>query len=116
MDWLWGRLCIMRVVQLEKYVNSKKMLVSIQRHVGEMQTWTDDWAEGSFHEEAGYPSCVFFYQDRLGFAGSKNHNNVYTHILSYIHKYVNMSEIIFIYISHLIQDSFEFTDRIAAIT
>ncbi|MBR3603332.1 MAG: hypothetical protein IKL48_01360 [Elusimicrobiaceae bacterium] len=59
------------IVKLESYVSPREMLVSVQRQPGDMQQWTSDWAEGSFHSEAGFPSCVFFYQDRLGFAGSK---------------------------------------------
>ncbi len=59
------------IVKLEGYVNPRQMLVSVQRQAGSMQEWTYDWAEGAFHEEAGYPSCIFFYQDRLGFAGTK---------------------------------------------
>jgi len=33
-------------------------------------TATEDWAEGSWSTKNGYPSCVKFYQNRLGFAGS----------------------------------------------
>jgi hypothetical protein len=33
-------------------------------------TATKDWAEGSWSTKNGYPSCVKFYQNRLGFAGS----------------------------------------------
>jgi len=33
-------------------------------------TATEDWAEGSWSPKNGYPSCVKFYQNRLGFAGS----------------------------------------------
>ncbi|MDO5765256.1 MAG: hypothetical protein Q4P84_06125, partial [Elusimicrobiales bacterium] len=35
------------------------------------EDWTADWAEGSFSPKSGYPSCVFFYQDRLGLAGPR---------------------------------------------
>lgn len=59
------------VIKLESYVGPRQMLVSVQRQPGETEAWTSDWAEGSFNPEAGYPCCVFFYQDRLGFAGSK---------------------------------------------
>jgi hypothetical protein len=33
-------------------------------------TATKDWAEGSWSTKNGYPSCVKFFQNRLGFAGS----------------------------------------------
>ena len=59
------------IVKLTQYVNARKMQVSLERYVGEENTWTSDWAEGSFSPDAGYPSCVFFYQDRLGFAGTR---------------------------------------------
>ena len=59
------------IVKMQSYVNPRQMLVSVERELGEPAEWTDDWAEGAFHEEAGFPSCVFFYQDRLGFAGTK---------------------------------------------
>ena len=59
------------IVKLEGYVSPRQMKVSVERQAGNMQEWTHDWAEGSFSPEAGFPSCVFFYQDRLGFAGSK---------------------------------------------
>lgn len=60
------------IVKLESYVGPRQMLVSVRRQPGgEAEEWTSDWAEGSFSPEAGYPCCVFFYQDRLGFAGSK---------------------------------------------
>ena len=59
------------IVKLENYANARKMQVSIERFLGEEEEWTSDWSEGSFSSDAGYPSCVFFYQDRLGFAGSK---------------------------------------------
>ena len=59
------------IVKIENYVNARKVQVSISRQLGEMERWTDDWAEGSFSPDAGYPRCVFFYQDRLGFAGTQ---------------------------------------------
>ena len=58
------------IVKVEHYVDARTVQVSIQREPGEMQSWTDDWAEGAFSPDAGYPSCVFFFQDRLGFAGT----------------------------------------------
>ena len=62
------------IVKTQNYVNAQKMQVSIERPAGEDEAWTFDWSEGSFSPQSGYPSCVFFYQDRLGFAGS---NKVY---------------------------------------
>jgi len=59
------------IVKLESFVSARQMLVSVQRQPGNMDEWTHDWAEGSFSEDAGFPTCVFFYQDRLGFAGTK---------------------------------------------
>ena len=58
------------VVKIQNYVDSRSVQVSIQRQPGEMETWTADWAEGAFSPDAGYPRCVFFFQDRLGFAGT----------------------------------------------
>lgn len=59
------------LVKLTHYVDARKMQVSLQRLPGDQEAWTSDWAEGSFSADAGYPCSVFFYQDRLGFAGSK---------------------------------------------
>ena len=59
------------IVQAENYVDSRTVQVSMQRELAELDTWTDDWAEGAFSPDAGYPSCVFFFQDRLGFAGTQ---------------------------------------------
>ena len=58
------------IVKLEGYVDERTMQVSICRQPGEMETWTADWAEGAFSPDAGYPRCVFFFQDRLGFAAT----------------------------------------------
>lgn len=59
------------IVRAENFVSARKVQVSMQRQPGEDETWTYDWAEGAFSPDAGYPCCVFFYQDRLGFAGTK---------------------------------------------
>ncbi len=59
------------IVKLDHYVNARKMQVTLERELGTEETWTTDWAEGSFSADAGYPGCVFFYQDRLGFAGTR---------------------------------------------
>ncbi|MBR3632121.1 MAG: hypothetical protein IKN49_03545 [Elusimicrobiaceae bacterium] len=58
------------IVKLLHYVDARRMQVSIQRHLGD-SGWTYDWAEGAFSQDAGFPGCVFFYQDRLGLAGTK---------------------------------------------
>lgn len=55
------------IVKLTSYVSARKMGVEVlQQAAGE--EWTSRWAQGSFSQRAGYPACVFFYQDRLGFA------------------------------------------------
>ncbi len=54
---------------VSEFVNERKVVVSVERSFG-LPDWTDQWAEGSFSLSAGYPSCVFFYQDRLGLAGT----------------------------------------------
>ena len=59
------------IVKMEKYVDSRQVLVRLQRHAAEPEQWTWHWAQGSFCPGNGYPSCVFFYQDRLGFAGTQ---------------------------------------------
>ncbi len=58
------------IVKLQNYVNARRVHVTIERQPGEVGVWTSDWAEGAFSPDAGYPCCVFFYQDRLGFAGT----------------------------------------------
>lgn len=59
------------IVKIENYVSARQVQVSIEREPGDGESWTDDWAEGAFSPDAGYPCCVFFYQDRLGFAGTR---------------------------------------------
>lgn len=58
------------IVRALSYVNSRRLLVRVERPLGD-EEWTDDWSEGSFSADAGYPGCVFFYQDRLGFASTR---------------------------------------------
>ena len=58
------------VLRVSDFVNERKLAVKVERSFG-AQDWTADWAEGSFSPAAGYPSCVFFYQDRLGLAGTQ---------------------------------------------
>ncbi len=57
------------VVVVTAFINARQVEVALERPCG-AQTWTSDWAEGSFSPKNGYPSCVFFYQDRLGLAGT----------------------------------------------
>ena len=57
------------VVQVFSYVSARQVIVSAQRAFGS-EAWTDNWAQGSFSPAAGYPACVFFYQDRLGLAAT----------------------------------------------
>lgn len=59
------------IVRLDDYVSARKMKVTILRQPGDSSAWTYDWAEGAFSADAGYPRCVFFFQNRLGFAGSQ---------------------------------------------
>lgn len=58
------------IVTVEGYLNARQAVVRTERQVA-FPDWTDDWAEGSFSPLSGYPACVFFYQDRLGLAGTK---------------------------------------------
>ncbi len=58
------------IVQVQTYVDARKVIVTIERSYGSSD-WTAQWNEGSFSPSAGYPRCVFFYQDRLGFAGTR---------------------------------------------
>ena len=58
------------VAVLTGYIGPRQMLVDIERPFG-ADTWTSEWAEGSFSPKNGYPACVFFYQDRLGLAGTR---------------------------------------------
>lgn len=57
------------IVQATAYVSPRQMRVVVKRQLGD-EEWTKDWAEGSFSEAAGFPGCVFFFQDRLGFAST----------------------------------------------
>ena len=59
------------IVKVLSYISATQLLVEQERACG-YDTWTSLWAEGSFSPVAGYPSCVFFYQDRLGLAGTKS--------------------------------------------
>lgn len=57
------------IVQATDYIGPRQMRVVIKRQPGD-EDWTKDWAEGSFSSASGFPSCVFFFQNRLGFAST----------------------------------------------
>ncbi len=57
------------VVVVTGFVSARQVIVSLERPCASDE-WTADWAEGSFSPKNGYPTCVFFYQDRLGLAGT----------------------------------------------
>lgn len=58
------------VVRITDVAGPRRAVVTMERYCGSTG-WTSDWAEGSFSPRSGYPSCVFFYQDRLGLAGTR---------------------------------------------
>lgn len=58
------------VVNVLSYISATQVVVEQERACGS-EAWTHDWAEGSFSPSAGYPACVFVYQDRLGLAGTR---------------------------------------------
>ncbi len=58
------------IVRILEVAGPRKAVVEIMRAPGS-EDWTAEWAEGSFSPKSGYPSCVFFYQDRLGLAGTR---------------------------------------------
>jgi len=57
------------VVVITEFATARKVAVTLERPYGSTD-WTSEWAEGSFSPKNGYPSCVFFYQNRLGLAGT----------------------------------------------
>ena len=57
------------IAVVTEFISNRKVTVSLERAYG-AEDWTADWAEGSFSAKNGYPACVFFYQDRLGLAGT----------------------------------------------
>lgn len=59
------------IVVVREFAGPRKVLVEVERTFG-ADEWSAQWAEGSFSPAAGYPACVFFYQDRLGFAGTES--------------------------------------------
>lgn len=58
------------IVLVKTYVDSQTVIVDVERAYGSSDA-TSLWNEGSFSPSAGYPRCVFFYQDRLGFAATR---------------------------------------------
>ncbi len=58
------------VVKVIGYISARQVIVE-QERLCVSDTWTSKWAEGSFSPAAGYPSCVFIYQDRLGLAATQ---------------------------------------------
>ncbi len=58
------------VVNVLGYISSTQLVVAQERGCGS-EDWTSYWAEGAFSPAAGYPACVFFYQDRLGLAATR---------------------------------------------
>lgn len=58
------------VVEVLGYISATQVLVQAERAFGS-EEWTSYWAEGSFSPSAGYPGCVFFFQDRLGLASTR---------------------------------------------
>ncbi|MGN1058195.1 MAG: hypothetical protein ACI4Q7_02435 [Candidatus Avelusimicrobium sp.] len=58
------------VVRITNVAGPRQAVVSVEHFCG-AEDWTADWAEGSFSPKSGYPSSVFFYQDRLGLAGTR---------------------------------------------
>ena len=57
------------IVRVTGYVNARQAEVSVEQPFGSAD-WTSKWAAGSFCDKNGFPACVFFYQDRLGFGGT----------------------------------------------
>lgn len=58
------------VLDVIGYVSPTQLLVRAERAFGSSE-WTSHWAQGSFSPAAGYPGCVFFFQDRLGLAATR---------------------------------------------
>jgi hypothetical protein len=57
------------VVEITGYTSGTVVIGNVLKDIAFL-TATKDWAEGSWSTKNGYPSCVKFYQNRLGFAGS----------------------------------------------
>jgi len=66
-------------VEIKTYVNATSVTADVladqDGSAGNLNTGpaaTDDWAEGAWSDDEGYPSCVSFYEQRLVFAGTTN--------------------------------------------
>lgn len=57
------------VVKIVGFISATQVIVEQERACCQ-GVWTSYWAEGSFSPAAGYPGCVFFFQDRLGLAAT----------------------------------------------
>lgn len=58
------------ILVVDEFISARQVEVTVEQSFGKGD-WSSKWAEGSFSDKNGYPSCVFFYQDRLGFAGTE---------------------------------------------
>lgn len=58
------------ILVVSDFISARQVVAQLERGFGSDE-WTSEWAEGSFSPAAGYPACVFFYQDRLGLAGTQ---------------------------------------------
>lgn len=59
------------VLKVSSYTSATQVVVEAERLFGS-QGWTPHWAEGSFSPAAGYPACVFIFQNRLGLAATSH--------------------------------------------
>ena len=57
------------ILLVTDFISARKVQVEPEQSFGS-PAWTNKWAEGAFSAKNGYPGCVFFYQDRLGLAGT----------------------------------------------
>ena len=57
------------IVQITGVTNGTTAAAAVLTELA-FTTATKDWAEGAWSTKNGYPACVKFYQNRLGFAGS----------------------------------------------
>ena len=56
-------------VKITVFTNSKLVTAIVQKTLS-ASTATTDWAEGAWSNDAGFPSCVTFHEQRLVFAAS----------------------------------------------
>lgn len=57
------------IVKITAYTSGTVVTGTVQTTLGATSA-TADWAEGSWSDYRGYPSCVTFYEDRLTFANT----------------------------------------------